>query len=1039
MPRLQLPLSERKRNRSSSSNIPKQNEGNVRKTKKDPYNSMTETAFNTATSSSLQDPFTTSSTQYFSPPTHKNVHGTDPIISSLSLLHSSLMCSLCNHLLQSPATLASCTHSFCHDCIFQHISSTKNETCPTCGVATFCVGKKLLQINPQLDSVVNGYKQMRQSLKQLPSNWWQRREEEEEDMISLLGTTKTNNGHNFYPSDEESNRPKIDEQGVDDYMSQSTSELLSLVPFHNINKQPVIQELPVNQTSTDNLDDTDHPKENMDTAFTTNLNLDDDSSQCTYNTAGENMVRFQSPKNNIKETKSTNFIKASDTGVTTQSTYDTAAESMARFQSQSNTTTFAHLNTDNGDDSSQSTYDTINSGRFASSNQKTETIVEVTVNPKTIKDDESTNDALGQSSGLFIRDQEGITKEVSSAVNQNTDNNDMSQSTFDTAAESLITTTTTWNSIVEQKSLSFEENESEPIFQKRIVRRGTSYGRSLNHSARQHSISVTIIADGRNYKATKDHITPNTKKCVAVENAYTSPTATDTSHTTYSRGQATLPELSIVHDRDETDLITTPDVPPIPSKGGRQTSVQTKKTDNFATSNYKEDSTTLDTLPLLYISTDDNYLIPNDIPPILSSNGVKEQLAEFIENTDVAFLGCNENLLHEAQDPPKEFSSKSTIPVATSEVNASEQEQLQYLCYGLTKDEIRSMKTCARRGMLSISQTYYADCSADCDLTPEDILSSRLLLQENSDDEDLPNDADKTRPISMKIDIAKPFARLIFAVKPSPILTICGFSEISTCDGDLVRRTFGYILSVAAGLPMATSSWITACAAKREWIPFSNSAADPNTNENCEERPRRQISSNRRKNDFDNKSFQILGCTKSSNGWMAPIKSVKAREHRNSQGHYGCGLLDGYTFLLCGEFDSITAYHAIPGKKQCKRKKTAVEPNIDPPIWNCYTKERVVALLELCGAKVFDLVSEAARCLSMSETGKKPLLPWFHQLCNQQQTAIMIRRGATAQDVETTEKYLGWLYDGNTSTMPPIVKVDWLIDCIADFEVKTFK
>jgi hypothetical protein len=55
----------------------------------------------------------------------------------------------------------------------------------------------------------------------------------------------------------------------------------------------------------------------------------------------------------------------------------------------------------------------------------------------------------------------------------------------------------------------------------------------------------------------------------------------------------------------------------------------------------------------------------------------------------------------------------------------------------------------------------------------------------------------------------------------------------------------------------------------------------------------------------------------------------------------------------------------------------------------------------------------------------------------------MIRKAATVQDIETTEKYIQWLHGASRTTeecfIPPIVKVNWLIESIADFEVKPYE
>jgi hypothetical protein len=109
------------------------------------------------------------------PPLVLDVERTTPAMRrSLDSLRSSLLCPLCNQVLQKPSTLP-CAHTFCYDCIDDYICNA--WTCPSvgCGMpvtATGTRGGKYLKINPQYQTVVTSFDVICTALNEAPKEWW---------------------------------------------------------------------------------------------------------------------------------------------------------------------------------------------------------------------------------------------------------------------------------------------------------------------------------------------------------------------------------------------------------------------------------------------------------------------------------------------------------------------------------------------------------------------------------------------------------------------------------------------------------------------------------------------------------------------------------------------------------------------------------------------------------------------------------------------------------------------------------------------------
>lgn len=932
MPRFQVPpLSDRKRNKdlscsNSSNRMKRDNREEMAQNTTTPLSVVSMQKKNESFSRNTSSSNSTSSIIGIS-------QGTKAIRSSIQKLHTSLVCSICQTIFQEPiATLASCTHSFCYACIYQHLSTPNNQTtCPICGFSVGVVGtQKVLQTNPQLESVVSSYQRLQRLVQhQLPPYWWKQQQSSTTKPASTTGLVDETSLS--YPSDEDVPPKEEDSSMVILPTTQSTYEtaLESMVRFpYNFTSSPSTREeiITFNTCSTTNNDQT-------------NTNEDTQLSQSTYDTAAESILRTN------KTLQSSITISTSNSNLTS---------------------TAGKVNTNISKDSSTNTNHNLHTDKVANEN--------------TLSLQQGNDEVTATTTTTFLhqprrRRTQSYGRRQRQKISPTSDPNENNPADavvyISPSAVTAAASTEKEHSSVETKKTCHQTTKSAAKACSPYYFTTPTTNNGLHDIPNQLSLPKHSTASSTNTtKASPLTTPPDISAAAGICNT--------------KIGNA---EYALINTSNNNDDI-------LHYSNSRRISHLEKLDSDTTNSLINQDSKSAD-IQGTDITGAVDTVVPADHPMIhsetLATNSCK------IISPSYLCTAANANI---------------TMDVDLLLYHAKEQK-LQYMCYGLTKEQVRSINTCARKGMLALSHVHLVDCLNESQETNDSSVLNLSLLSYENDQES------SKRPL--EINKSTPFAQALFSTT-LPLLSICGVSEISTCDGDLVKRTFGYILSVAAGLPMVTPLWIMSCATQKKWIPITkthSTKSDPTKRE-------------RRGNNVDNKTkaFEILGCTNASNGWMVPMKAQKARNMRLLEGKFGCGLLEGFTVLLCGEFD-------LQSQTKSNKSKQSL------PSWNCYTKERVVTLLELCGAQVFDLVSEAAKCLSNED---KTLLtsrfPQFHDKSNPQPIIVMIRRAATAQDVEATEKYIRWLHGAPTTTeefpIPPIVKVKWLIESIADFEVKPF-
>jgi hypothetical protein len=141
-----------------------------------------------------------------------------------------------------------------------------------------------------------------------------------------------------------------------------------------------------------------------------------------------------------------------------------------------------------------------------------------------------------------------------------------------------------------------------------------------------------------------------------------------------------------------------------------------------------------------------------------------------------------------------------------------------------------------------------------------------------------------------------------------------------------------------------------------------------------------------------------------------------------------------------------------------RKRQRAGFPKEDPKddSSSIYTKGRISILLKLCGARVMDLAEFDSRLESTKTTTtattlddtsidemKAVLTDRLQRgklIHSDGKVTILVRTGPNSRDFRLAKKFVdgsNFLTDLGAASLP-VVSSNWLLDCIADFEVKTF-
>jgi len=115
-----------------------------------------------------------------SPPSSKPMLEVNPtkatskMISSLSIIRESILCPLCNQIMNNASTLQ-CSHSFCNGCIENYTKNSWNCPLPGCNLPVSIRGtnkNSYIATNPNLSTIITSFENIVSALNSARPEWW---------------------------------------------------------------------------------------------------------------------------------------------------------------------------------------------------------------------------------------------------------------------------------------------------------------------------------------------------------------------------------------------------------------------------------------------------------------------------------------------------------------------------------------------------------------------------------------------------------------------------------------------------------------------------------------------------------------------------------------------------------------------------------------------------------------------------------------------------------------------------------------------------
>mmetsp|Transcript_4498 Transcript_4498/g.6877 ORF Transcript_4498/g.6877 Transcript_4498/m.6877 type:complete len:721 (+) Transcript_4498:103-2265(+) len=271
--------------------------------------------------------------------------------------------------------------------------------------------------------------------------------------------------------------------------------------------------------------------------------------------------------------------------------------------------------------------------------------------------------------------------------------------------------------------------------------------------------------------------------------------------------------------------------------------------------------------------------------------------------------------------------------------------------------------------------------------------------------------------------------------------------EYAFDEGVVVPRSFQFYLAVACGLPIVDMSFLES-QSKKKRLGIMNHQRYPFP------------SIDEKKLSKEEKATHVIGA--SNHNWYAPQKAISAAIERHSLWTSGEGihassntllpgtdLLQNYTVILIGDFDQPSVSKRV-AKKKAKSNETTSDGS--------RTRGNITVLLQLCGAKVYDVTSTSSskhikKGLSKAQlTGIASLNPMgypegFPTLKNVVQSyfdskdegrviAMVRDKSDTKLGTDFIAQCVPFVAsDPNDNDVIDVISCDWLFDCIGDFQV----
>lgn len=284
---------------------------------------------------------------------------------------------------------------------------------------------------------------------------------------------------------------------------------------------------------------------------------------------------------------------------------------------------------------------------------------------------------------------------------------------------------------------------------------------------------------------------------------------------------------------------------------------------------------------------------------------------------------------------------------------------------------------------------------------------------------------------------------------PSSHYALSTEKEYAFEDGVVVPRSFQFYLAVACGLSIVDISFLESqLKKKRLGIMNHQRYPFPSTDE-------KSIT-------IDEKATRVIGA--SNHNWFAPQKAHSVAIERHSlwtreEGIHassdtllpGTDLLQNYSVILVGDFDQPSASNRVT-----KRKARSVKGNSD----GFRTKGNITMLLQLCGAKVYDVTSmtgakkikkglsktqatEIAVTSPLGHSEGSSTLKVTLDSCvdskvghDGEVVVVMVKDKSDLElGTDFITQFKSFTSDSIESGSVDIVSCDWLFDCIGDFQV----
>lgn len=384
----------------------------------------------------------------------------------------------------------------------------------------------------------------------------------------------------------------------------------------------------------------------------------------------------------------------------------------------------------------------------------------------------------------------------------------------------------------------------------------------------------------------------------------------------------------------------------------------------------------------------------------------------------------------EVQSLRKEAITSDTNARRSPRVSFQPRPRVMLLCpsWSLKPADVRCIRKCISDGMITMLSKYPSGDYLDLNFDFESDLGRQSFLNALS---------------SQRNEHPCPTSLMCYAISTE--------KDYSMDEGIVVPRSFPYYLAVACGMPIVDVGFLTAFSTnKKKGSSSTQKHPFPLS-------PSRGLALTK-----EEKTFNVIGASDYS--WNAPQKAQAAAMERHQSWLKGNGvhalsenltpgtdLLYGYDIILLGEFDPPNS-NQVTAKRNKQRPKGAEMKK---------TRGRINILLQLCGARVYDINSvitleqlkveiDNHQCMCIngtlpSQRNSPTLVDLITEYANDSEgnhhKAPMVAMVKEDSCVKLAEEFLALYFSKSAQPSHVLNKIaiktcDWLLDSIGEFDVK---